>query len=436
MHRYKFVKAIGDGAYGSVHEAVNKQSGDIVAVKRMKDKFSSWEQCMQLREIKSLRKLNHPNIVKLKEVIRERDELYFIFEHMEYNLYEMMKQRDSYLPESRIRNIIYQVLQGLAYIHKHGFFHRDMKPENLLITKDTVKIADFGLAREVRSRPPYTEYVSTRWYRAPEILLRSGSYNSPVDIWAVGAIMAELYTLRPLFPGTSEPDEIYRICSVMGTPSSKIWPEGVKLASSLGIRFPQFVPTSLNSLIPHASSEAIKLMTDMLQYDPSKRPTAVQALQYPYFQVGITIKYPPKTHPQRSHQSSISSRYSDQDNQKQYFQNIKQTNRHHAHQPTSNIKAKRFSGFPRHNYQDESNSTKQKRNESNPYLRNARYIPGVNSRGTQNLQNNGGGKNMKSPRLAIGGARYNPVPGVGFRGTVMGNNVLNSKPIKGSSRRI
>ena len=104
-----------------------------------------------------------------------------------------------------------------------GYFHRDLKPENLLCSgPECVKIADFGLARETRSRPPYTDYVSTRWYRAPEVLLRSTNYNSPIDIWAMGCIMAELYTLRPLFPGSSEIDEIFKICAVLGTPT-KVW---------------------------------------------------------------------------------------------------------------------------------------------------------------------------------------------------------------------
>ena len=116
------------------------------------------------------------------------------------------------MPESRIRNWSYQIIQGLNYIHKNGFFHRDMKPENILVTGDRVKIADFGLAREIRSRPPYTEYVSTRWYRAPEVLLRSPYYSAPIDMFALGAIIAELYTLRPLFPGSSEADEVVKMC--------------------------------------------------------------------------------------------------------------------------------------------------------------------------------------------------------------------------------
>ena len=206
MERYKITMTLGDGTYGSVVKATNKQTNEEVAIKKMKKKFYSWEECMALREIKSLRKLNHPSIVKLKEVIRVNDDLYFVFEFMELNIYQLMKDRTSNFPEKEVKSIMYQTLLGLAYMHKHGFFHRDMKPENLLAKGDIVKIADFGLAREIRSRPPFTDYVSTRWYRAPEILLRSTNYNSPVDIFACGAIMAELYMLRPLFPGNNETD--------------------------------------------------------------------------------------------------------------------------------------------------------------------------------------------------------------------------------------
>ncbi|XP_044194873.1 serine/threonine-protein kinase MAK isoform X8 [Thunnus albacares] len=287
MNRYTTLKQLGDGTYGSVLMGRSNESGELVAIKRMKRKFYSWEECMNLREVKSLKKLNHANVVKLKEVIRENDHLYFVFEYMKENLYQLMKDRRKLFPESVIRNISFQILQGLSFIHKHGFFHRDMKPENLLcMGPELVKIADFGLAREIRSKPPYTDYVSTRWYRAPEVLLRSSTYSSPIDLWAVGCIMAELYTLRPLFPGNSEVDEIFKICQVLGTVKKLDWPEGYHLASAMNFRFPQCVPTHLKTLIPNASNEAITLMKDLLQWDPKKRPTAVQSLRYPYFQVG------------------------------------------------------------------------------------------------------------------------------------------------------
>lgn len=287
MNRYTTIRQLGDGTYGSVLLGRSIESGELIAIKKMKRKFYSWEECMNLREVKSLKKLNHANVVKLKEVIRENDHLYFIFEYMKENLYQLIKERNKLFPESAIRNIMYQILQGLAFIHKHGFFHRDLKPENLLcMGPELVKIADFGLAREIRSKPPYTDYVSTRWYRAPEVLLRSTNYSSPIDVWAVGCIMAEVYTLRPLFPGASEIDTIFKICQVLGTPKKTDWPEGYQLSSAMNFRWPQCVPNNLKTLIPNASSEAIQLLRDMLQWDPKKRPTASQALRYPYFQVG------------------------------------------------------------------------------------------------------------------------------------------------------
>lgn len=120
MNRYTTIKQLGDGTYGSVLLGRSIESGELIAIKKMKRKFYSWEECMNLREVKSLKKLNHANIVKLKEVIRENDHLYFIFEYMKENLYQLIKERNKLFPESAIRNIMYQILQGLAFIHKHG----------------------------------------------------------------------------------------------------------------------------------------------------------------------------------------------------------------------------------------------------------------------------------------------------------------------------
>lgn len=284
MERYKLIKEVGDGTFGSVWRAINKQTGEVVAIKKMKKKYYSWEECVNLREVKSLRKMNHPNIVKLKEVIRESDILYFVFEYMECNLYQLMKDREKLFSEGEVRNWCFQVFQGLAYMHQRGYFHRDLKPENLLVTKDFIKIADFGLAREISSQPPYTEYVSTRWYRAPEVLLQSYLYTSKVDMWAMGAIMAELFSLRPLFPGASEADEIYKICGVIGNPTFESWADGLKLARDINYQFPQLAGVHLSALIPSASDDAISLITSLCSWDPCKRPTASEALQHPFFQ--------------------------------------------------------------------------------------------------------------------------------------------------------
>ncbi|XP_053203432.1 serine/threonine-protein kinase ICK-like [Panonychus citri] len=290
MNRYVMLSQLGDGTYGTVLLAQRLDTGEKVAIKKMKKLYHSWEECMNLREVKSLQKLSHPNLVKLREVIREDNQLYFVFEYMKENLYQLIKDREKPFAEPVIRNIMYQILDGLNFMHKHGFFHRDIKPENLLCNgPELIKIADFGLAREIRSRPPYTDYVSTRWYRAPEVLLRSTNYSSPIDIWAVGCIMAELYSLQPIFPGRSEIDQIFRICSVLGTPDKNDWMEGYQLASSMNFKFPLMSSINFETIVPDASCEAIKLIVDMLKWSPSKRPTVYSSLKYSYFQVNQTL---------------------------------------------------------------------------------------------------------------------------------------------------
>ena len=303
MNRYQTLSVLGDGTYGSVLKAVNRHSSEIVAIKQMKRKYYSWKECIRLREVRSLKKLSHRNIIKLKEVIRENNTLYFVFEYMEQNVYEMMKQRQQTegrgFSESTVKKIMFQCLQALAFMHKVGFFHRDIKPENILVSRlgnkenddgsgnnILCKVADFGLAREMRSQPPFTDYVSTRWYRAPEVLLRAQKYCAPIDLWAMGAIMAELYTLRPLFPGQSEPDELYKICSVLGPPTLSSWKEGIKLSQSMNFKFPAFAPTDIATLIPTASKNGIDLLQKLLLYDPDRRPTANQSLQHQYFHSG------------------------------------------------------------------------------------------------------------------------------------------------------
>lgn len=292
MEKYKIQKTIGSGSFANVSKALNTQTNETVAIKKMKKRFSTWEECLNLREIKSLTKLNHANIMKLKEVIRVNDELFCVFEFCEQNIYQFYlsyKERGQLIPEQKIREILYQTTCGIAYMHKHGFFHRDLKPENILYSKETVKIADFGLAREIRSRPPFTDYVATRWYRAPEIILKSTNYNSPVDIYALGCIIAELYLLNPLFSGSSELDQMQKICSVLGTPTNSSWSEGYRLAAQIGYSFPHYQAIPLNNVLINACSEAVQLVAMMLSFDPGKRPTAQQILQHPYLAGNIPL---------------------------------------------------------------------------------------------------------------------------------------------------
>lgn len=248
---------------------------------------------------------------------------------MEGNLYQLTKSRKGRpLAAGLVSSLLRQILAGLHHIHQSGYFHRDMKPENLLITttgladypayvapqnvnnpsfanrqaeKDVVavvKIADFGLARETMSKPPYTEYVSTRWYRAPEVILRSRDYSHPVDMWAVGTILSEMVNLKPLFPGQSEVDQVFRICEVMGDPTSDYgkdergrtrgggyWDRATKMAKAVGFSFPKIQPIQFESLYDRnlVPFQLVDMMADLMRYDPKARLTTSQTLDHPYF---------------------------------------------------------------------------------------------------------------------------------------------------------
>ena len=296
MEDYEILERIGGGTFADVYKAKEKTTNELVAIKILKKKYKKWEDCLELRECKSLQKLSDEslsnekglnNIVKLKRIIfiKKTGSLNLVFEYMQKDLLELMKSKEpNHLTESEIKDIIYQTLLGLSHMHKYGFFHRDMKPENLLINDKIVKIADFGLAREIRSIPPYTEYVSTRYYRAPECILKSNNYNSPVDIWAVGCIMAEMYLHpKPLFYGQNEKEVLNKICSILGTPNHKIWLEGIQQANLIGIKFPNNTGTDISNIIPDASPKAIDIMKQMLKWDPNHRPTAASLLLHPFF---------------------------------------------------------------------------------------------------------------------------------------------------------
>jgi protein kinase len=277
---------LGDGAFGTVTKCRDKETGDLVAVKKIKGKFPSFDECLQLKEVKSLRKIKHPNIVKLLQIFRESETLFLVFELLGESLVDTMEKKSNKFSEAEIRDIAWQMFTGLAYVHKQGFFHRDMKPDNLLWKDAVLKICDFGLAKEIRARPPFTEYVSTRWYRAPEIICRAPYYNCPVDIWAAGAIMAELYMGRPIFPGISDTDQLFKIINVLGTPTAQLWPDIAKLQQKMRLRFQIVPPMALELLMPNASPSAISLLREIFRYDPARRPSASQILQHPFFAQG------------------------------------------------------------------------------------------------------------------------------------------------------
>ena len=291
MNKYQILKVIGDGTYGKVYEGINKETNEKVAIKKLKNKMSSWEDCILQNEVRFLRKLNNENIVKLLEVIREQNsDVSYIFEYCDCNLFEFIekhRKQKMFISEAKIRNIIYQITCGLKYLHSCNIMHRDLKPENILmiLSNNLVKIADFGTAKEI---PDFldnslTDYVCTRWYRAPECTLKSNNYNEKIDVWAIGCIMAELYTLKPIFPGIDEFDQLNKILKITGTPEYNDWPEGFALIQKLNIRIPNYIKGNLNQIVFNANEDAIDFLEHIFQVNPEKRPSAGELLKHPYF---------------------------------------------------------------------------------------------------------------------------------------------------------
>jgi serine/threonine protein kinase len=291
MNKYQIIKSIGDGTYGQVYEGINIETNEKVAIKKLKNKMSSWEECILQNEIRFLRKLDNENIIKLIEVIREANsDVSYIFELCDCNLFEFIekhRKQKMFISEAKIRNIVYQITCGIKYLHSFNIMHRDLKPENILmkLNNNLIKLADFGTAKEV---PQYkdnslTDYVCTRWYRAPECTLKSNNYDEKIDIWAIGCIMAELYTLKPIFPGIDEFDQLNRIIKVTGTPEFNDWPEGFALVQKLNIRMPNYNKGNLKQIVFNANDDAIDFLEYIFQLNPEKRPTAADLLKHPYF---------------------------------------------------------------------------------------------------------------------------------------------------------
>ena len=203
---------------------------------------------------------------------------------MEMNLYEAIKDRKKYLPEKKAKSWIYQTLKALEFMHRNGIFHRDIKPENILIQNNQVKLADLGSCKGMYSKPPFTEYISTRWYRSPECLLTDGYYNYKMDIWGLGCVFFELLTLTPLFPGDDEIDEVNKINYILGSPSDELFKKFVKYSSHRNeFNFEPQKGVGIQKSLNHVSPTVVDLINKMLIYDPEKRPTAKQCLNHECF---------------------------------------------------------------------------------------------------------------------------------------------------------
>jgi len=284
LDRYEKLQKIGEGTYGVVYKAQDKESGRYIALKKIRlEHEDEGVPSTAIREISILKEMQHQNIVGLLDVVNMPNKLYLVFEFLDQDLKRYMDSVGN-LEGKLVMSYCRQLLEGLVYCHRRRILHRDLKPQNLLIDKQGVlKLADFGLARAVCVPVrPYTHEVITLWYRAPEILLGSQAYSMPVDMWSAGCIFAELLTKRPLFPGDSEIDEIFRIFKMLGTPNEENW-KGCTSLPDFKPDFPKWSKQDMRKVLPGVDPVAINLLEKMLVYEPSQRISAKAALQHPYF---------------------------------------------------------------------------------------------------------------------------------------------------------
>ncbi|CZR67391.1 probable PHO85-cyclin-dependent protein kinase [Phialocephala subalpina] len=298
---FQQLEKLGEGTYATVFKGRNRQTGELVALKEIHLDSEEGTPSTAIREISLMKELKHENIVSLHDVIHTENKLMLVFEYMDKDLKKYMDTQGDRgaLPPAVIKSFMHQLLQGIDFCHTNRVLHRDLKPQNLLInTKGQLKLADFGLARAFGIPVnTFSNEVVTLWYRAPDVLLGSRTYNTSIDIWSAGCIMAEMYTGRPLFPGTTNEDQLVRIFRIMGTPSERTWP-GISQYSEYKQNFQMYATQDLRVILPQIDPSGIDLLQRMLQLRPELRISAHDALQHPWFNdlVGAGQMRPPPQH--------------------------------------------------------------------------------------------------------------------------------------------
>ncbi|XP_031463460.1 cyclin-dependent kinase-like 2 isoform X3 [Phasianus colchicus] len=287
MEKYQVLGLIGEGSYGVVSRCRNKESGQVVAVKKfLESEDNAAVRKIAVREIKLLKQLRHENLVSLLEVYKKKKRWYLVFEFVDHTVLDDLEAFPNGLDYSRVRKYLFQILRGIAFCHSHNIIHRDIKPENILVSQSgVIKLCDFGFARTLAaSGEAYTDYVATRWYRAPELLVGDTKYGRAVDVWAIGCLVIEMLTGEPLFPGDSDIDQLYHITKCLGNLIPRHQELFCKNPLFAGMRLPEVKEAeSLDRRYPKLSASVLDLAKKCLQIDPDKRPSCAELLQSDFF---------------------------------------------------------------------------------------------------------------------------------------------------------
>ncbi|KAF8527938.1 Pkinase-domain-containing protein [Hysterangium stoloniferum] len=299
VYSYERLNQIEEGSYGVVFRARDKQTGDIVALKKLKlDEEKYGFPITSLREINALMACRHENVVGIREVVvgNTLTQVFIVMDFIEHDLKTLLTLMPSPFLQSEIKTLLLQLLSAVAHCHKNWILHRDLKTSNLLMNnRGTIKVADFGLAR--RYGDPVgvggmTQLVVTLWYRAPEILLGATEYSTAVDMWSVGCIFAELLLKEPLFQAKGELEMLSMIFKLLGPPTSVSWPEYNSLPLARTVSLPSPQVSTVRQKFPYITNAGVDLLSSLLTYDPGQRVTAEAALLHPYFSESPFPKHP------------------------------------------------------------------------------------------------------------------------------------------------
>lgn len=300
MDNYTKEKKVGEGTYAEVYVGRRITDSRLVAIKAIKlSGFKDGLDMSAIREIKFLQEIRHLNVIELVDVFATTASISLVLEYLPADLEMLIKDKSIIFRPSDVKSWLLMTLRGIHHCHRSFILHRDLKPNNLLVSPDgQLKIADFGLARAMaQPLEEMTPTVVTRWYRAPELLLGARHYTGAIDIWSVGAIFAELMLRTPYLPGADDVDQLIITFKALGTPTEQSWPgmtslPGFKRLQPKIEKFPAPRRADLQNLFLAASDNALDLLCGMLQLNPTKRLNTVAALQSPYF-----TESPPPTKP-------------------------------------------------------------------------------------------------------------------------------------------
>ncbi|XP_069832877.1 cyclin-dependent kinase-like 2 isoform X2 [Dendropsophus ebraccatus] len=287
MEKYENLGLVGEGSYGMVMKCRHKESGRIVAIKKfLESEDDKMVKKIAMREIKLLKQLRHENLVNLLEVCKKKKRWYLVFEFVDRTVLDDLEQFPSGLDFNRVRKYLFQIIRGIGFCHNHNIIHRDIKPENILVSHSgVVKLCDFGFARTLAAPGEvYTDYVATRWYRAPELLVGDIKYGKAVDVWAIGCLVTEMLTGEPLFPGDSDIDQLYHIVKCQGNLTPRLQELFYKNPLFAGVTLPEIKEVEpLEKRYPKLSPVILDLAKNCLQIDPDKRPSCMTLLQHELF---------------------------------------------------------------------------------------------------------------------------------------------------------